>query len=221
MARKKRTFSSYSRKSGTKTPDKIIIATEGVRTEPDYFRALSDRNSRIEVKILERFGDDIGKSSPASVLQQLHNFKAQHAPRKHDQLWMVVDVDKWENLPEVVQACADNGYYIAISNPCIELWLLLHVRSIDEYTLAQQRELLRNAKVANKKKRRLEQELSDLLLDGFKKKRPQSWRFIPFVKVAISRARRLDSNPEEAIPVGLGTKVYLLAERILHHKLTG
>ncbi len=219
MRQPKRTFPSLDRQSGTKTPDRIVIASEGENTEPHYFRNLAAKNSRISVVTLERTQEDKSKSAPKYVLQQLRDFKQAEAPRKHDELWLVVDVDQWENLVEIVNSCDEEGYHPAISNPCFELWLLLHFRSLEEYTAEERQRLLGNKKI-NKKRTLLEKELSDRLIDGYNKKRPGTKRFIPFVKEAIERARRLDKNLDDPCPKTLGTRVYLLADRILQHKLT-
>lgn len=219
MRQPKRTFPPLDRQSGTKTPDRIVIASEGENTEPHYFRNLAAKNSRIKVVPLKRIGEDKSKSAPKYVLRQLRDFRRIEAPRKHDELWRVVDVDQWENLVEIVNSCEEEGYHPAISNPCFELWLLLHFRSLEEYTSEERQRLLENKKVT-KNRTRLEKELSDLLIDGYNKKRPETERFIPFVKVAIERARQLDKNPDDPWPKTLGTQVYLLAERILQHKLT-
>lgn len=207
-----RSFEPFQRRSGIQTPDKIIIACEGVESEPFYFNALATKNSHIEVEILSREGKEQAHSAPRHVLHQLQRFKRQHDLRKHDQLWMVVDVDQWHNLSEIGQQCMEEGFHLALSNPCFELWLLLHLRSLDEYSAEEQAQFLENRKVSSKRTR-LDKELSNLLLEGYDKRRPQ--HFIPLVKIAIERAKRLDGNPNELIPTTLGSRVYRLAEKII------
>ena len=185
MGESQRAFAPLGRKSGIKTPDRIVVATEGEITEPEYFTQLAAKNSRIEVRVLERAGDDKSKSAPQYVLEQLRNFKKTEAPRKHDTLWLVVDVDRWQGLPEVARACQQEGFYMAVSNPCFELWLLLHLRSLlDEYTPEQRQEIWENKKVG-RKRTRLDKELSDWLIDGYNKSNPRIERFVPFVKKAL------------------------------------
>ena len=38
------------------------------------------------------------------------------------------DVDEHPKIPDARQMATANGIHLAISNPCIELWLLLHFR---------------------------------------------------------------------------------------------
>lgn len=46
--------------------------------------------------------------------------------KPYDEIWCVFDVDEHPNIA-VAQAMAEqNGISLAVSNPCIELWFLLH-----------------------------------------------------------------------------------------------
>jgi hypothetical protein len=47
---------------------------------------------------------------------------------KYDEIWCVFDVDVHPKLPDARQQARDNGIKLAVSNPCFELWLLLHFR---------------------------------------------------------------------------------------------
>jgi hypothetical protein len=38
----------------------------------------------------------------------------------------VFDVDEHSSLEEAINIAAQNGIYVAVSNPCIELWFILH-----------------------------------------------------------------------------------------------
>ncbi len=45
---------------------------------------------------------------------------------KYDSVWCVFDVDEHPYLAEAQQQARDNGISVAVSNPCFELWALLH-----------------------------------------------------------------------------------------------
>ena len=45
-----------------------------------------------------------------------------------DAVWCVFDVDDHPQVDDARQMARDNGIELAISNPCFELWLLLHFR---------------------------------------------------------------------------------------------
>jgi hypothetical protein len=40
-------------------------------------------------------------------------------------------------------------------------------------------------------------------------------QFLPFVNKAVARARKLDIHPEQRWSLQLGTRIYLLAEKII------
>jgi hypothetical protein len=117
---------------------------------------------------------------------------------------MVVDKDRWTeaHLGEVAQQCAQKGYLLAVSVPAFELWLLLH---IEEPDLSQLQCL---------SSRQLEQRIR-ALLGSYNKSNPDVDRFISGIDAAIVRARQIDVNPADRWPQTLGTRVYLLAERIV------
>jgi hypothetical protein len=46
----------------------------------------------------------------------------------YDEVWCVFDVDRHTRLPDAIQQAAALSIDLAISNPCFELWLLIHFR---------------------------------------------------------------------------------------------
>jgi hypothetical protein len=51
------------------------------------------------------------------------------APHDYDQIWVVFDVDEHPGVPEAKKQAKDNNLMVAISNPCFELWALLHFQN--------------------------------------------------------------------------------------------
>lgn len=116
----------------------IVIASEGKDTERIYFKALAKEytNPRVHVHILERHENEQNNSSPEHVLKQLNDYKGQYDLESDDELWLVIDRDRWTDamLSHVAKECAQDDYlHVALSNPCFELWLLLHLVDIIEY----------------------------------------------------------------------------------------
>ncbi len=105
----------------------FVIAVEGERMEPWYFEGLEGQGivggRRIKVALLPT---QAGQSSPGHVRQRLEEFRTDHKLRVLDQLWMVVDVDKWKALEGELAAADREGLGVAVSNPCFEVWLQLH-----------------------------------------------------------------------------------------------
>ena len=48
-----------------------------------------------------------------------------------DQVWAVFDRDEHPNFNEALELCRNNGIGIGRSDPCFELWLILHERDYD------------------------------------------------------------------------------------------
>jgi hypothetical protein len=207
------------RESNVKPKEKIIVlAYEGNNTEAIYFEALKDdirfNDDLIYLVSLRRPKNDT-KSAPSHVFRKLkkeakeeYNFEAK------DELWMVIDRDKWSNIPEIFALCENEGnFYLALSNPCFEFWLLLHLKEIGDFNSAELESIFRNKKVS-KKKTYLKQLLNSLLFDGYNESNPKPERFIPEIDKAILRAKALDNNHEN-YPTGLGSHVYKLAEKLI------
>ena len=55
------------------------------------------------------------------------------ADRDFDEIWCVFDTDAHENLPHAIEEARQSGIAVAVSNPCFELWLVLHVREQTAY----------------------------------------------------------------------------------------
>ena len=198
----------------------IVIASEGKDTERIYFKALAKEytNPRVHVHILERSEDEQNNSSPEHVLKQLNDYKGHYELESDDELWLVVDRDRWTEamLSRVATECAqDNFMHVALSNPCIELWLLLHL--VDATLLTSEEEQLwmenrRKSKNADPYlKVRLRQEMGSYHESSYDAK-----MLIEHVEVAIARAKALDKNPADRWPQTLGTRVYLLAESVMN-----
>jgi hypothetical protein len=51
---------------------------------------------------------------------------AKDANLGYDEVWCVFDVDDHPRVDDAKQQARDNGIKLAISNPCFELWVLLH-----------------------------------------------------------------------------------------------
>ena len=198
----------------------IVIASEGKNTERIYFKALAKEytNPRVHVHILKRSEDEQNNSSPEHVLKQLNDYKGHYELESDDELWLVVDRDRWTEamLSRVATECTqDNFMHVALSNPCIELWLLLHL--VDATLLTSEEEQLwmenrRKSKNADPYlKVRLRQEMGSYHESSYDAK-----MLIEHVDVAIARAEALDKNPADRWPQTLGTRVYLLAESVMN-----
>jgi hypothetical protein len=103
---------------------RILIVCGADKTELAYFKGLRDqqRAANLSVAIIAK-----GQISPDEVVR--------HAQRKmagedYQDVWCVVDVDRFEQdgkkITQALQLAEEAGIKLAVSNPCFELWLLLH-----------------------------------------------------------------------------------------------
>jgi hypothetical protein len=181
----------------------IVIVCEGKNTEPQYFKGLWEaaRNPRVRIFIPQDHG--VPKTLVEAAKQLKTNAQAE-AQKQHDEnlaidsVWCVFDIDEHPNLPDAKQTARDNGIGLAISNPCFELWLLLHFR---ESPGMQHRNKLRQ------------------LLKEHVPEYDKSVEFSTYsagYPEAVKRARRLDQSAEGAGEPGRNptTGVHRLAELV-------
>ena len=125
---------------------------------------------------------------------------------------MIIDTDRWKNIPEIVDACDSiQNMFVAVSNPCFEFWLLLHIKNIDEYNNVELEQILQNKKVG---RNRNYVELKILeILGSYNKSNINPNDFLPYLNMAISQSKALDI-PQELYPTKLGSHIYRLIEKI-------
>jgi RloB-like protein len=115
---------------------RFLILCEGEVTEVQYFRAFEKwrRSALLELPNLEI--DGLGNATIKLVREAKQRKQAALAQAKsekddnlaYDQVWCVFDVDDHPDLGAAKVMARDNEIQLAISNPCFELWLLLHLR---------------------------------------------------------------------------------------------
>jgi hypothetical protein len=175
----------------------FVIATEGAKTEPPYFEAF--RSPRIHVEVLPTAED--GRSAPRHVVERLRDYRQKYQLGDGDELWAVVDFDRWGDaqLSKIASEAASGAFGLAVSRPCFEFWLWLH---LDEWTQPERPTavLLDSALRAR--------------LGEWQKARPEVARFMAGVDDAIRRAAALDAPGTDRWPQGAGSHVYKLADAL-------
>ena len=192
----------YRRSIGERRYRKLfIVATEGAKTEPQYFVILNNQNLVIHVDCIK----SKDRSAPPQVLKRMQDRLKQETLKASDEAWLVVDKDQWtdEQLAQLHtwSQSADN-YGFALSNPKFEYWLLLH---FEDGT---------NIGSSSECSARLKRHLPDYDkgLD-IRKITPD------MIEEAIRRAKIRDSPPCEDWPRTFGrTTVYKLVENILSER---
>ena len=104
------------------------MLTEGERTEPGYLTLWARRNRGIVRLDLA----DTGMTPDALVRRAKEHVRgsprSRRAGRDFDEIWCVFDTDEHENLSQAMEDARQTDIEVAVSNPCFELWLVLHVQ---------------------------------------------------------------------------------------------
>ena len=119
------------RRPFTEPRPRLLVCCEGKVTEPSYFNGLKQvgRNNLLHVEVKP------GGVAPKTLVDFAVDLKqkAEVAARRlkddslrYDEVWCVFDVDAHEHIDDAKQKASANNVNTAISNPCFELWLLLH-----------------------------------------------------------------------------------------------
>ena len=189
----KRNLSSLKRAGPTRAIRKrFIIFCEGRNTEPDYFKTLA--KSLLDPQILVETVGHVG--SPMTIARKALDEKRRiNATRnkfeKSDEVWAVFDRDTHPHWDQAINLCEASGVHVGYSNPCFELWLILHQKDHD--------------RPDNHKET---QHLAAEILEGYdlsKRKIARCEMLLPFVDLAERRGgvlsqRRIDEGAPRGAP---------------------
>lgn len=112
----------------------FVVVTEGRRTEPEYLALLRSFPEVRQRSALEILPCPEG-SQPAKLVEVAISRLAWERARggEVDQVWCVFDVEAPDPHPDLLEAYRQAeraGVEVAVSNPCFELWLLLHFEDV-------------------------------------------------------------------------------------------
>lgn len=137
MARSFRPVAKLERSSqGNRLPKpKIVIVCEGKKTEPTYFEDFkkSHSNGLVEVESIGGCGVPISVVERAIEERKQLQAKARKSRDSFDlffEVWAVFDRDEHPvgQVPRALELAASNAIKIAYSNPCFEVWGLMHYK---------------------------------------------------------------------------------------------
>lgn len=205
----------------------FVLSFEGTVTEKRYFEALraSDKfndSGLIEtIPLVRRKSDAVG-SDPVSVKAMLKKAKEEFNFKPTDEFWVIIDRDDWAdehhiNLEKLVEDCkAEGNFFVAMSNPCFEMWLILHRTGLSAFTDEERDAIKRNVRISNTK-HHVDVVLERLIGHPYNKIRLKGDDFIPFVYDAIRRAEAGHVEGED-LPRDLGSDVYLLVKKLVNEE---
>lgn len=140
MARPRRKAPSLARRTARLEPKRrFFIFCEGKNTEPDYFEALKRKltGALIEIEFVGVGG--VPKTVTNRAIEKAKSLgvgkrrmRGRNSFEECDKVWAVFDRDSHEAYDDSIQKCESAGVGVGRSNPCFELWLILHIEEYDK-----------------------------------------------------------------------------------------
>ena len=117
---------------------RFTLFCEGRKTEPAYFSAVQQVWTGTLVSVDSRGGVGV----PMTIAEHALEFateagltrrrkRRRNSFEERDEVWAIFDRDEHDYYEEAVQLCEANNIGVARSNPCFEVWLILHERDYD------------------------------------------------------------------------------------------
>ena len=196
---------------------KVFIACEGRKTEYKYFKGVMEYRNRLSIspfiEVIPVRHEFRTGSNPLQIYTEAKQALQQsdHYFSAIDTLCIIVDRDKHSfqdyQYEELLQKCKEEGFFLAISNPCFELWLLLHYSDLSEYDLET---ILINKKIGRRTQTELF--LMDKLGGSYSKTRLRfSSQFLNRIEAAIENASRYTTSVD-SLKNTIGSNVGVLLE---------
>jgi len=184
----------------------VLIVCEGQNTEPEYFEGLVAHFDNPRVRILPLKSQGVPLTIVQTAQEKKEEAEAKALKRDDENIafesvWCVFDRDDHPDIPTAYSLAKAKGLHIAFSNPCFELWLLLHFRDEPGMKHRDAVATLLKKKVPTYDKR---------------KKKIDIVKFIEGYPKAIRRAKRLCATKDDRKPWDRNpyTDVHILTELI-------
>ena len=178
-----------------------MISTEGTHTEAIYFQEFRPTGAdSFRLKVL---CNPTQRSHPVEVVQRLIDYENHERPGTNTEYWAIINRSSWPLLDfqfayELVSR--RKGFHIAMSNPCFELWLWLHLNPNEPFS--------DHRDCKNKLERGWFQYSESRYLAG---------ELIPHSAVACDRAAEI-TDPEDGLLDSQGTQVFRLVRRLSNNR---
>lgn len=117
---------AFSRNASRHRRPRYLVISNGAVTERQYFEALTRMFSEVRIVYKQKA---VSPSELAEMACGLKESDEQDRSADHyRKVWVVADVDQYEDIADAERICLKNGIEFIISNPCFEVWLLDHKR---------------------------------------------------------------------------------------------
>ena len=117
---------------------RYFVYCEGTETEPAYFRSVRQRYRNVQVEPIGVGG--VPRTVAQRAIDHARDLRLHRGRRRRrtssfeeaDQVAVVFDQNGHPDVNEVIEMCRANRVAVARSNPCFELWLVLHIEDYDK-----------------------------------------------------------------------------------------
>ena len=129
----------FQRRKPRREPKRrFYIFCEGKNTEPTYFAAVKVACAKALIEIKTYSGVGVPATIAAKATELSHSLGVSPKSRRRrnsfeekDEVWAVFDKDDHPNFDNAVAQCSQAGVGVGRSNPCFEVWLILHEGEYD------------------------------------------------------------------------------------------
>lgn len=191
---------------------KIFIICEGEKTEIKYFQGIKDNskelgiNNLLQIIIMDKTPESKGISNPNGLVKLAIETKKRFVcndnqtyndriyDEKRDKFLIVFDRDKKDfvNYKEFIDF-NKKSFLLGITNPCFELWLLLHSKnSVEDIINPHYDKILENGKKSNK-----HNYLSSIISDKYHMNPKSGMKFSKFkddMSYAIGQEKKVEQD---------------------------
>ena len=121
------------RKPSLEPKRRFILFCEGENTETEYFKAISRTCSKTLIAVETHGGVGVPYTIAEKAVERAKALglatksrRKKDSYEKRDQVWAIFDRDVHPRFKEAVMKCEEQNVGVGRSNPCFELWLILH-----------------------------------------------------------------------------------------------
>ena len=134
MKSRRRTPKLKRRKPRLEPKRRFILFCEGEKTEIEYFKAIGRTCSKTLIALETHGGVGVPKTIASKAIEKARSLgltpksrRKKDSYEERDEVWAVFDRDDHPRFDEAVRECEQQKVGVGRSNPCFELWLILHV----------------------------------------------------------------------------------------------
>ena len=117
---------------------RFILFCEGENTETKYFKAIRRICSSTLIAVETHGGVGVPYTIAEKAIERAkalglapRSRRKKDSYEERDQVWAIFDRDEHPRFKEAVMKCEEQNVGVGRSNPCFELWLILHEQDYD------------------------------------------------------------------------------------------